>query len=273
MRLAVFMLLVSSLLPLRAAAEAPCVRTVRWEANQPPYNLRLPNGQHGGYYADLVAEALRRMDCRARFVEMRWQRGVYELQAGRLDIVAGLLRNPEREASMWFTRGVNLSPNRLYLTAEARRRHPALRTLADLRGTTLTVGAESGARYGGGYNMLLADPAFSARLHFTPYQKTGWEMLAHGRLDGVISDDVRAYTIGLPMQPPGRGVEAVLTIAEAPALIGLSRRSVSAEFADRFDAVLGEMVADGSLVQLRERYIPCATDPVTLACRRPPVSR
>jgi ABC-type amino acid transport substrate-binding protein len=91
-------------------------------------------------------------------------------------------------------------------------------------------------------------------------------MLAAGRLDGLISDDVLARIVGLPLQPEGNEVRAVLTVAESPALIGLSRRSVDAAFAERFDAVIAETVADGWLPKLRERYIGCATDPATLSC-------
>ena len=268
-------LFAASMLAFAAPGFATCVKTVRWEPSQPPYNLRLPDGRQGGYYADLVIEVLRRMGCEARLVDMRWPRGLVELEAGRLDIMAGMLSTPEREAFARFTRGINLSPNRLYLSASARRRYPAFRTLAELRSTQLTIGVESSAVYGPAYRALQDDPAFRARLYFVPTQRTGWQMLAGGRLDGLISDDVRARLVGLPMQPGSADVRAVLTVAEAPALIGLSRRSVDAAFAERFDAVLGETVADGWLPRLREHYIGCPTDPETLGCQvessEPPV--
>jgi polar amino acid transport system substrate-binding protein len=226
----------------------------------------MPDGRQGGYYADLVVEILRRMGCEARLVEMRWPRGLVELEAGRLDIMAGMLRTPERDSFARFTRSINLSPNRLFLSASAQRRYPALRTLADLRGTTLTIGVEASAVYGPAFAALQDDPAFRDRLYFVPTQRTAWQMLAGGRLDGLIADDVRARIVGLPMQPEGAEVRAVLTVAEAPALIGLSRRSVDAEFAERFEAALAATIADGWLLRVRESYIGCATDPATLSC-------
>jgi polar amino acid transport system substrate-binding protein len=259
-------LFAASLLALPALAVATCVRTVRWEPSEPPYNLRLPDGRQGGYSADLVVEVLRRMGCEARLVDMRWPRALVELEAGRLDIMAGMMRTPERDVFARFTRSINLSPNLLYLSGAARQRYPALRTLADLRSTTLTIGVESSAAYGPAFVALQDDPSFRARLYFVPTQRTAWQMLAAGRLDGLISDDVLARIVGLPLQPEGNEVRAVLTVAEAPALIGLSRRSVDAAFAERFDAVLAETVADGWLPRLRERYIGCPTDPVTLGC-------
>ena len=257
---------VATAMPVRA----DCLRTVRWEPAQPPYNQRLPDGRQGGYYADLVVEVLRRMGCEARLVDMRWPRGLVELEAGRLDIMAGMLSTPERETFARFTRSINLSPNRLFLSASAVRRHPSLKTLADLRDTRLTIGVESSAVYGPAFVALQDDPEFRARLYIVPTQRTGWQMVAAGRLDGLISDDVRARLVGLPMQPDKAAVVAVLTVAEAPALIGLSRRSVDAAFAERFDAVLAETVADGWLPRLREHYIGCPTDPATLSCLDPP---
>lgn len=259
-------LFAASLLAPPEPAAATCVRTVRWEPAQPPYNQRLADGRQGGYYADLVIEVLRRMGCEARLVDMRWPRGLVELEAGRIDIMAGMLSTPERETFARFTRSVNLSPNRLYLSGSAHRRYPALKSLADLRSTTLTIGVESSAVYGPVYAALQDDPMFRARLYFVPTQRTGWQMLAADRLDGLISDDVRARLVGLPMQPEGAEFHAVLTVAEAPALIALSRRSVDSAFAERFDAVIAETVADGWLPKLREHYIGCATDPATLGC-------
>ena len=268
----IFCLLAASLAASALPAREACIRTVRWEPSEPPYNVRLPDGRQGGYSADLVVEVLRRMGCEARLVDMRWPRALVELEAGRLDIMPGMMRTPERDAFARFTRSINRSPNLLYLSAAARERYPALDTLADLRSTTLTIGVETSAVYGPAFVALKDDPAFRARLYFVPSQRTAWQMLAAGRIDGLISDDVLARMVGLPMQPEAREVRAVLTVAEASALIGLSRRSVDAAFAERFDAVLGETVADGWLPRLREHYIGCPTDPATLGCLDPPPS-
>jgi ABC-type amino acid transport substrate-binding protein len=129
---------------------------------------------------------------------------------------------------------------------------------------------ESSAVYGPDYLALQDDPVFRERLHVVPNQRTGWQMVAGGRLDGLISDDVRARLVGLPMQPEAADVRAVLTVAEAPARIGLSKASVDADFAKRFDATLAETIADGWLPRRREHYIGCTTDPVTLGCVDPP---
>jgi polar amino acid transport system substrate-binding protein len=246
------------------AVASACSRTVRWEL-QPPYGVLLASGERGGYYTDVAREALSRMGCTATLVDMPWPRGLKELADGRLDVMPGMLRNRERSRFARFSRGINLSPNLLFLSAEAARRVP-LRSLADLRGSNLKIAIETGAYYSAEYAALLTDPRFAARLHAVPDRERAWRMLASGRIDGVISDQASALVAGVPLQPAADDVRPVLVLSSVPARIAFSRRSTDAAFVARFDAAVGSMIADGTLQRLRERYVPCPTDPVTLGC-------
>jgi polar amino acid transport system substrate-binding protein len=254
-------------LPLVVGASplGACTRTLRWEL-QPPYGVERPDGVRAGYYTEAAVEALARMGCAAVIVEMPWARGLRELEDGRLDLMPGMLENRERRRFAHFSRGINLSPNLLFLTAGAARRHP-LRNLGDLRDTGLKVAIETGAYYSAEYASLLTDPRFLARLHPVPDRQRAWRMLENGRIDGVIADQASALVAGVPLRPGADDVRPVLVLSSAPARIALSRRSVDAAFVRRFDAAIDTMVDDGFLLRLRERYVPCATDPVTLGCR------
>ena len=263
--LALLLVAMLALLPTAVRAEA-CVKTVRWEL-QPPYGVRLEDGSRGGYYADLVKEALRRMGCETRFVDLPWARGLRELQEGRLDIVAGVLVTPERAGYARFSRPINLAPNVLFM------RHHAMQgkrivQLSDVIGTRLTIGVESSASYSADYIRLQANPEFRKRLHFVPDRARGWRMLATGRIDGLIADEASAWAVGLPMQPSDVQVSAVLQLSSIPAHVALSRVTTDQAFVRRLNATLKGMVADGTLATFRERYIPCKTDPVTLGCQR-----
>ena len=249
---------------LVGGAAAACTKTVRWEL-QPPYGVVRQNGERAGYYIDVAREALARMGCRAELVEMPWPRGLKELEEGRLDLMPGTLRNRERGRYAHFSRGINLSPNLLFLSAAAARRI-SLRSLGDLRDTELKVAIETGAYYSAEYAALLTDPRFAARLHPVPDRQRAWRMLESGRIDGVISDQASALVAGLPLQPVADEVRPVLVLSSAPARVAFSRRSTDAAFVARFDAAIDAMIADGSLLRLRERYVPCPTDPQTLGC-------
>ena len=245
--------------------ESECAPRVRWE-HYPPYGMAGPDGTPTGYYSDVVAEALRRMGCAPRWVQMPWARGLRELADGRLDVMAGALRTPQREAFARFSTPINLSPNLLFLSGRAAARYP-LATLADLRRTPLRIGTEPKVHYGEDYARLLRDPAFVARLHVVPDRPRGWRMLQAGRLDGIIADQATAYVSGTDLRDLQDRLVPVLVLSSEPAHVMLGRRSVDADFARRFDAALATMRADGTMERLREQWIPCDTDPETMGCR------
>lgn len=242
-----------------------CTKTVRWEL-QPPYGVLRPDGQRAGYYTDVVRMALARMGCTVTLVDRPWPRGLKELEEGRLDVMPGMLWNRERSRYALFSRGINLSPNLLLLSAEADRR-VSLERLADLRDTTLQIAVETGAYYSSEYAALLLDPRFAARLHAVPDRQRAWRMLEGGRVDGVISDEASALVAGMPLRPDGDAPRPVLVLSSVPARVAFSRKHHDAAFVARFDAAIDTMIADGSLLRLREGYVPCPTDPVTLGCR------
>lgn len=247
------------------AFASPCTKTVRWEL-QPPYGVLRPDGERAGYYTDVVRMALARMGCTVSLVDRPWPRGLKELEEGRLDVMPGMLWNRERSRYALFSRGINLSPNLLLLSAEAARR-VSLQQLGDLRDTNLRIAIEIGAYYSTEYAALLLDPRFAARLHPVPDRQRAWRMLEGGRVDGVISDEASALVAGMPLRPDGEAPRPVLVLSSVPARVAFSRRHHDEVFVARFDAAIDALIADGSLLRLRESYVPCPTDPVTLGCR------
>ena len=261
---------VAAMLVFAAPAFAtPCHKTVRWEL-QPPYGVLRPDGTRAGYYTDVAQEALTRMGCSSALVARPWARGLKELEEGQLDLMPGMLFNRERSRYALFSRGINLSPNLLFLTGTAARRAP-LKRLADLMETDLKIAIETGAYYSAEYAGLLTHPRFAARLHPVPDRARAWLMLESGRIDGVISDQASALVAGIPLRPTADGPRAVLLLSAVPARVAFSRRHHDEAFVARFDAAIESMIADGSLQRLRERYVPCATDPATLGCRGEPL--
>jgi len=245
-----------------------CHKTVRWEL-QPPYGVVRPDGERAGYYTDVTQAALARMGCTSTLLARPWARGLKELEDGQLDLMPGMLFNRERSRFARFSRGINLSPNLLFLHSRAAARHP-LRNLGDLRDTELKIAIETGAYYSAEYASLLADPRFVACLHPVPDRQRAWRMLATGRIDGLVSDQARALSAGVPLTPQPGDVRPVLVLSSVPARVAFSRRTSDAAFVARFDAAIESMIADGTLQRLREAYVPCPTDPETLGCRVEP---
>lgn len=251
------------LFPLYAFAE--CVVSVRWN-DDVPYSFKDAQGAIHGISADITSEVLRRMDCTPRWVEMPWARALIELEAGRLDVLPGALRKPEREVYALFSVPYNNAPNRLYLSRRAATRAlPA--SIEQLLASDLRLGVQIGVAYGGGFDALLASPGFATRLEKTGARKQLWLMLDAGRIDGVIADEFTAprelKEIGLTDQV----VATEIAFTHEPALIAFSKRTVSAEFVALFNRHFKAMLHDGSYVEILERHLPCKASATKLGCR------
>ncbi len=249
-----------------SAQAAGCgVKTVRWY-DDAPYSFAAPNGEVRGFNADLVREALHRMGCTTKFVEMPWARALLELEAGRLDILPGALRKQERERYAYFSRAVNRSPNVLFVHKNAAAIY-RINKLADLMGTNFRLGIQIGVTYGPDFETLSKLPEFTARFTTLSLRKSAWKMMEVGRLDGIIADEVTALK---ELQELGLSKDIVRTsvvVSVEPALIALSKKSLTEDFLKDFDRSLGSMLADGNYREIRERYVPCTTVMETLACK------
>jgi polar amino acid transport system substrate-binding protein len=247
------------------AQAAQCIKTVRWY-DDVPYSFKDPKGEIRGFSADLVHEVLKRMGCATQFVEMPWARALLELEVGRLDLLPGALRKPERERFAWFSRPINRSPNVLFVHKKAAAIY-SINKLSDLIGTNFRLGAQIGVTYGPEFEALSNNPEFMVRLTPLSLRKSAWKMMEVGRLDGIIADEVTALT---ELQEMGLSKEISKTsvvVSAEPAMVAISKQSVSEDFVKAFDRSLGSMLSDGKYREILERYVPCTTSVEALGCK------
>lgn len=142
-----------------ASADPACVLTQRWNED-PPFSMKAADGQIVGVYVELVSTALARMGCSARLVEMPWARALAELKAGRLDILPGTLRNPERQAFAYFVAGRWSSRNVLFAHVAVKDQWPKA-SLEEVRRSSFRLGAQIGVNYGPEFAQLDRDADFT----------------------------------------------------------------------------------------------------------------
>jgi ABC-type amino acid transport substrate-binding protein len=173
----------------------------------------------------------------------------------------------DRESFARFTRPINMARNVLLLRAEVASM-TGLHTLSALADTKLSIGIQAGGIYGEEYERLIKDPRFAQRLNPVSTPRASWRMLAEGRLDGMITDEVNALVLRTDVY--GRvPLEQVLILSSEPSRIMVGRH-LGAEKAEALDEAIGAMVSEGWLPRLREAWIPCVTDPQTMGCRVDP---
>jgi polar amino acid transport system substrate-binding protein len=242
-----------------------CTKTVRW-FDDAPYSFRAASGEIQGLYVDIARVALKQMGCEAHFVEMPWARALAEMEQGRLDILPGALRKPERETFAFFSRPTNRSPNVLFVSRVAARRFH-IRQLSDLIGTDFRLGAQIDVSYGASYDALIKNPDFKSHLSPLTMRRSAWKMVERDRIDGVIADEV---TDLLELRQLGLSETISRTrvvVSGEPAMFAFSKKSVDRPFVAAFDNAFGAMLADGRYKELAQRYLPCAISVENLGCK------
>lgn len=245
-----FIAAVCLLLALGAGAQA-CEVRARWN-DDPPYSMRLADGRLSGLNVEMVELVLGRMGCRVQWVELPWARALVELEAGRLDVLPGGFRRPEREGYAYFVAQHELSRNRLYVRAADRARVGAATRLAEVPG--LRLGVQIGVVYGPEYAELVSQPAFRTRLTQATTRRSLWQMLELGRVDGVLSSEASARWELAQEGLHQRIVATDVVLSNEPAYVLVSKHSRDAAWAQRYQDASAALKAEGTTARVVRKY-------------------
>jgi polar amino acid transport system substrate-binding protein len=242
-----------------------CVHTVRWSSNLAKVQ-RNADGISPSQDSDIAQEVLRRMGCKAKFIDLPWARALVELELGRLDVLPGAFVKPERQKYAYFSRPYLRSTNILFIRSTLVAKYP-FRNLTDIMESDFRLGVQIGVSYGPAFDAMRKHPQFQARLVELSARERAWKMLQLGRIDGLVAD---AYIGGTELRDLGFGAVAVptdLVITEEPSTFALSKRNLNETFVRVFDAALESMMSDGTYKKIRERYETCQISATKLACK------
>jgi len=228
-----------------------CNLTARWD-DDPPFFVARDGQPPTGISVVTLGAIAEGLGCHVTFVRLPWARGLLMLQSGEIDLVSGAFRTAERDRYAWFSDPLLDSPNVLFIRRADQGRWPA-ETLPDLRRADFRLGVQIGVNYSPDYSHLMADPDFRRQTIAGPNHDSLWRMLAAGRVDGVIADEMTGLyeirRLGLDAEMARHG----LIVSREPAFVAFSRKTIDAAFVDRFNAELARLTANG---QLQHRIQP-----------------
>lgn len=235
-------------------AAAQCEKTLRWD-DDPPFSMQTPEGEIAGINVELNRAVLEHLGCNITMRKLPWARALRELELGRLDILPGAFRRPEREKYAYFS-GALIPPSRnvLYMHEHALTKWPVSR-LIELQATDFRLGTQIRVYYGPDFQQVMDDPAFAAQATVVAKRENLWQMLARKRVDGVIADELTgAYEI------QKMGLEeyikaANVVVSDTAAEVAFSKESNGADFVQAYSAVLQHLVANGTYEQIVQRYV------------------
>lgn len=235
-----------------SASAASCVLTMRW-TDDPPYTMA-PDQQHvEGIHADIIREAMRRQGCSIEFVKLPWARALAELKEGRVQIITGAYRTPEREAFAHYAASYLSSPNVLFVRAGDVPFIPAQK-LSDLEGRDIRLGVLIGVVYSQEYRLLLEQESFKRLLSFQTEHSSLWKMLDAKRVDGVLADEMTGRFEARELGYGGRFVRHPMTISNDESYPIFSKASVDAAFVERFNETIVAMRQDGTIARVLLAY-------------------
>ena len=235
-------------------ASASCLLRMGWEPYA-IYTFADPDGNPTGVDIDLMKAIAKDVGCEVTFRQLPWARMVLELENGVIDVTSSTSRTPERERFAYFS-----EPYREAEMAVFVRRGEAgnyvLEDLSSIPGADFRLGVIAAYYYGPEFAELIKDPRFAAQVDGAADYETNIRKLLHGRIDGILVDDV-GVAVG---EAKALGVEDLIErhpvrVAGDDLHFMFSRKSVNPETYAAFNARLARMMTDGRVDEIKARYL------------------
>ncbi|UZP67820.1 transporter substrate-binding domain-containing protein [Desulfovibrio mangrovi] len=213
----------------------------------PPMRMGNEPGEERGVETEFLRELCRRMNLEPEFVHAPFIRNLKSMEDGRIDLMIGVLRRPERESYMHYLQPAYSSGARYVFCVRAGMEN-MLQRYGDLQGKI--VGVSNGARY---------FPRFDEDTTLNKYAvlsiRQNIEKLMKNRVDAFIGEEtaVRFY---LKRERVEESIRFAQYRFEQPqdAFITLSKHSQHAHRLGEFSRHLAMMRKEGVLAELFQDF-------------------
>lgn len=193
---------------------------------------------------------LKRLDCKASYVEMPWKRVLHGLELGVVDIAMEAYFNEDRARYAWFSDAYNPGRSVLWIRKSGAYADTDLASwLADGH----TLGVTKDYYYGAEISELLR--RYAAQVSVVNDEQN-YGKLVLGRIDGFLGD-VLATPWGLKKEGlSDLIVPHAMAVYEAPTFFMFSKKRLSPEFVREFNRELAKFKATNEYDIIWRRYAP-----------------
>lgn len=235
------------------AAEFTCPALTRVGISDLGYSSYQEHGAFRGTSVDVVAELERRTGCHFRIEWYPRERLFVQFANGQLDMAMASLRNPERERyASWMP--YTYTQFELLLTRQSAGRFRSLAEFVD--GSKARLNVTRGIVYAPELQAQLQRLQKLGRLEYVADYEVVFKKIKAGRAEGTLAPPV-IYMLHQRRLDLG-GALAAQAISEWPRqVVGayVSNGNVPREVQRGYARALYEMVADGTVTRIYERYL------------------
>ena len=235
---------------LFSVANADCEFNVLWEQWQ-PYQFKKQQHQISGLDNDILRQVISEMNCGLNFTQRPWQRGLVELQQGKIHIASGASKTPERQQFALFS-----IPYRQETVALVSLKSIAAQSLAEITQLSLRVGVSRGYYYGEKLNRLIAKD-HPSKLHFEEAgnDQQNLDKLLSGRVDAILIDPLVANDLLTRRQLQSEPELNHIAIEQSPIYFMFSKKIVGPEFVHNFNSALSSFKKSKSYKAIKKKYL------------------
>ena len=232
-----------------------CSKIMSWN-DDPPYSFidSAKPEQVQGISVDIVKTILNRFDCDLELIKMPWARALESLKSGRIDILSGAFKTPERQEFAYYSSVADYSPNILFLRSGEEVKWK-INSLADIIGSQFKLGVQINVSYSQEFELLKQQALFSQHLLSNSSRVALWRMLSLSRIDGVIADKTTAMIELNHLKLNDKIKPSPIIISNEPAFFAFSKSTNLRNFVDEFDAVYLQLISDGTITEIENSYL------------------
>ncbi len=223
--------------------------TVGFDAEFPPYGYRADNGEYVGFDLDLAAEVCARKGWTLVKQPIDWDSKDMELSSGAIDCIwNGFTINGREDQYTWSVPYVDNS--QVFVVAK----DSGIASKSDLAGKIVAVQKDSSALAAlndeeSEENLALKN-SFEKLIEYGDYN-TAFMDLEQGAVNAIAMDiGVAQYQIGQKAE----GAYIILSEQLATEQYGIGFLKGNTQLRDEVQAVLEEMVKDGTFMKIAEKY-------------------
>jgi polar amino acid transport system substrate-binding protein len=233
---------------LPAIANADCVLSVSYGTGK-PFGYKNDNGEIVGMDIDILEATLADVGCKAEYVALPWKRTLGQIATGALDMTREASYKDERAEFAHYSVPYRGNPHVVVMGKDFPSKAADIEEFLE-EGHSL--GVVLGWHYTNKISALLKDDRYKDNVVVVQKFDILPEMFAKGRLDGFMANPTRiALLVGKDnLKQNYRMLPADVDILH----FLLSKKSVSAVLAERFNDALEKRLRDGFFMEVCKRY-------------------